>query len=611
MDKSAIDTPSREIDLGNIPVHLRTALRRALEFEARAPAPRSAEEAEQCEEQLRAIADEFFGALLTPVLQRAVRSAAVGDAASALVRHLPRRMRSDGLETVNVRTSRGTTVPVTTPYYREKHARRAKRRPGLYPALVVLGIYDRCTPKLASDASRAVAMLSSLAEAQAQLRSDGIALDIKTLRSTAYRYAARARAAQQSAACGLLDRVTGKRVVVSLDGGRVRVRRKKRGPKTKKGRNRFHTDWKEPKLLILYVVGDDGRPSQTWAPIIDGTLRGPEAVFALLLSYARQIGLNAADKVLFIADGAPWIWRRLQRLIAALGLSPTQVLGLIDFYHAAKQLSDAVKLRRWSATQRTRWLNRTRGLLKRARVDEVITALRELCRGRTAGKIRTHLNYFLKNRHRFAYTTMVGLGLPQGSGAVESAIRRVINLRIKGASIYWLPESVDAILLLRSFYKSGRWNCLHVDGLQAVAPHPPGQVAHEGARRVANRGGAHRALQHGGEEGAEELVRDGPQLLFALLRFLCRRGRWSTRLKLQRPPEGSAQVDGNVAKIDLAARGVDGALVHFNAPSWAVRAVMSSTTLPVCPKTGSTSPSLTVHLCLHTAPGNRECAPGP
>ena len=124
--------------------------------------------------------------------------------------------------------------------------------------------------------------------------------------------------------------MTGKRVVVSLDGGRVRVRRKKRGPKTKKGRNRFHTDWKEPKLLILYVVGDDGRPSQTWAPIIDGTLRGPEAVFALLLSYARQIGLNAADKVLFIADGAPWIWRRLQRLIAALGLSPTQVLGLID-----------------------------------------------------------------------------------------------------------------------------------------------------------------------------------------------------------------------------------------------------------------------------------------
>ena len=148
----------------------------------------------------------------------------------------------------------------------------------------------------------------------------------------------------------------------------------------------------------------------------------------------------------------------------------------------------------------------------------------------------------------------------------------------------------------------------HVHGLQAVTPHPPGEVAHEGARRVAHGGGAHRALKHGGEEGAEELVREGPQLLFELLRFLCRLGRWSTGVELQRPPEGSAQVNGNVSQIDLAARGVDGAVVHFNAPSWASRAVMSSTILPVCPKTSSTSPSLTVHLCLHTAPGNRECA---
>ena len=65
-------------------------------------------------------------------------------------------------------------------------------------------------------------------------------------------------------------------------------------------------------------------------------------------------------------------------------------------------------------------------------------------------------------------------------------------------------------------------------------------------------------------------------------------------LSNSRPPEGSAQVDGNVAKIDLAARGVDGALVHFNAPSWAVRAVMSSSLPPRLSEEGSTSASLTV-----------------
>ena len=445
---------------GNAVASLCGSLERLLKHMESAARPGSPEEVEKLEAQSSALGKQFFDVAFAPILQQAVQSGTVREAGRELVANLPRRMRSDGLATVKVRTSGGTTVEVQTPYYRERNNKGAQRRTGLYPALVLLGIYDRCTPLLASNVSRSVAMLSSLAEAQAELRNHGIELDIKTIRSIAYRYAARARTAQQSEACGFLGNVTGKRVVVSVDGGRVRVRKKKRGPKTKKGRNRFRTDWKEPKLLIVYVVGDDGRPCQTWAPIIDGTLRGPDAVFALLQSYAGQIDLNSADKILFVADGAPWIWYRINSLIAALGLSPNQVLALIDFYHAAKQLADAVKLRRWSAQRRTRWLNSTRRLLKRARIDQVIDRVRELCRGRNAGKIRTHMNYFIKNRHRFAYTQMARLKLPRGSGAVESAIRRVINLRIKGASIYWLPESVEAILLLRSFYKSNRWTCL-------------------------------------------------------------------------------------------------------------------------------------------------------
>ena len=179
--------------------------------------------------------------------------------------------------------------PVTTPYYREKHARRAKRRPGLYPALVVLSIYDRCAleaePRMQAAPSPCTARWP---KRRSQLRSDGIALDIKTLRSTAYRYAARARAAQQSLSvrsAGPRDRRS--RRSSPSTGAASASRRKKRGEQHDRRRA---TDsipaWKEPKLLILYVVGDDVRPSQTWAPINDGTLRGPEAVFALLLSYA-------------------------------------------------------------------------------------------------------------------------------------------------------------------------------------------------------------------------------------------------------------------------------------------------------------------------------------
>ena len=48
-------------------------------------------------------------------------------------------------------------------------------------------------------------------------------------------------------------------------------------------------------------------------------------------------------------------------------------------------------------------------------------------------------------------------GRPLGSGAVESAIRRVINLRLKGNGIYWREEDVEAMLVLRAAALTGRW----------------------------------------------------------------------------------------------------------------------------------------------------------
>ena len=72
------------------------------------------------------------------------------------------------------------------------------------------------------------------------------------------------------------------------------------------------------------------------------------------------------------------------------------------------------------------------------------------------------------------------------------------------------------------------------------------------------------------------------------------------------PPEGSAQGTGPLR------RSISRPGCRWSCPFQ--RTIMGSPSRnvqyhpPVCPKTGSTSPSLTVHLCLHTAPGNRECA---
>lgn len=307
------------------------------------------------------------------------------------------------------------------------------------------------------------ALLGSFAEAQKVLAEQGHVLDIKTVRLIAYRMAERVRLVQETSAYANQNQenLAGKRVVVSTDGGRIRLREKKRGPKTAKKRTRYKGAWREPKLFIIYVVDDEGRQSHSFAPLIDGAVGGPDTLFAMLEHYLLALNIQAADQLLFVSDGATWIWNRVPGLVEALGLASHNVHLLIDFYHAVQHLNKAASARTgWTAKKRKRWLNKQRKRLIRGEVDQVIEAIRPLCKGRNSRKIRAQLNYFIKHQKHMAYAHVKNLKLPIGSGAMESAIRRVVNLRLKGPSIFWCKPNAEAMLLLRAFYKTGRWQQL-------------------------------------------------------------------------------------------------------------------------------------------------------
>ena len=51
-------------------------------------------------------------------------------------------------------------------------------------------------------------------------------------------------------------------------------------------------------------------------------------------------------------------------------------------------------------------------------------------------------------------------GLPCGSGSVESAIRRVINLRLKAPGTFWTEAMAECFLFLRAQLVSGRWEIM-------------------------------------------------------------------------------------------------------------------------------------------------------
>ena len=419
-------------------------------------------ELEALEREIRQRTDRLGSLLVGHHMQQALDSAALQAEQAQLVSHWPKPLKNDGKVQVLVRTAQGHTVPVWVAYYRRKGQRRVgKRDAGVYAGLVVLGIYDRCTPALAAEVSLFAAMLGSLREAQDVLANRGVALDTKTVRLIAYRYAARARREQQIATAAFEDTVAGRRVVISSDGGRIRLRETKRGRKTKKGRKRYTGAWREPKVLIVYVVDAEGKRDASFAPVIDATLKGPDAVFALLRTYLQRLEITQADHVLFIADGAPWIWKRVPLLVRALGLAAEQVHELLDFYHAVQHLGQVAALRKdWSVKARARWRTQQRRLLLRGEVEQVIAAVRAICRGRNSKAIRTHREYFIKHQSRMVYAKLMAMKLPIGSGAIESTVRRVVNLRLKGPSICWCRASAEAILLLRSYYKAGRWNLL-------------------------------------------------------------------------------------------------------------------------------------------------------
>jgi hypothetical protein len=422
----------------------------------------SPEELEALEHEIRQRTDQLGSLLVGYHLQQAFDSPALQAEQDLLMSHWPKPLQNDGRVKVWVRTAQGHRVPIWVTYYRRKGQRRAgKRYAGVYAGLVLLGIYDRCTPALAAEVSLLAAMLGSLDEARDVLADRGVDLDIKTMRLIAYRYAARARLDHQIETTTFEDTVAGRRVVISSDGGRIRLREAKRGPKTKKGRRRYTGAWREPKVLIIYVVDAEGKREASFAPVIDATLKGPDAVFALLRTYLQRLSITQADQVLFVADGAPWIWKRVPLLVQALGLAAKQVHELLDFYHAVQHLAQVAALRNdWSAQARSRWRTHQRRLLLRGQLEQVIAAIRDICRGRNSKAMRTQRDYFIKHQSRMAYAQLMAMKLPIGSGAIESTVRRVVNLRLKGPSIFWCRASAEAILLLRSYYKAGRWKLL-------------------------------------------------------------------------------------------------------------------------------------------------------
>ena len=102
-----------------------------------------------------------------------------------------------------------------------------------------------------------------------------------------------------------------------------------------------------------------------------------------------------------------------------------------------------------------------RTLLRNGQWRRVVEELTELAEDDPDNeKVQTEIAYLRKHGEagRLKYPHFRSLGLPIGSGAIESSIRRVINLRLKGNGIFWREENAEAMFVLRGLLLSDRWD---------------------------------------------------------------------------------------------------------------------------------------------------------
>jgi hypothetical protein len=91
--------------------------------------------------------------------------------------------------------------------------------------------------------------------------------------------------------------------------------------------------------------------------------------------------------------------------------------------------------------------------------NEILSQIHSLIESPAKRKkaLKRFKNYFSDISHRMQFSTFRNLGLPTGSGCVESAVRRVINLRLKSPGIFWKARTAGAMLFLRSTLLCRRW----------------------------------------------------------------------------------------------------------------------------------------------------------
>ena len=208
-------------------------------------------------------------------------------------------------------------------------------------------------------------------------------------------------------------------------------------------------DWKEMRLTAAQAQGKE----QTFYA---ATFSGVDVVGRRWGHCARSAGWGLNSQIHALGDGAEWIRLQTREVFGRQGNF------LCDFFHVSEYLGAAAQSCR--ATAPDRWRQTQQARLKRGALEKVIEALAEHLEPPATPEeeapVRNGHRYLTNRSDCLDYPRALKLGLPIGSGMIESGHRHVLQARLKKAGAAWLAEHADQIANLRVLRANRQWSSL-------------------------------------------------------------------------------------------------------------------------------------------------------
>jgi hypothetical protein len=322
------------------------------------------------------------------------------------------------------------------------------------PALSHLGL--RPNQRYSPDMERRMAVLaaetgsyekaSGVADAAAWLSaSDG------AVRSAVVRLGAAAEAAQPEGPCagaaGPEDTL-----VIMADGWNARHRGANWGLDKDNRKLPERTHWHEIRSAVLFrlsgLLAVSGRRKAIMSKHVAAVPAdtSPYDFGVLLHREAVRMGLPRAKAVFFVMDGGVWLWRiyadRFEKCSKAM----------LDFYHLSQHLHALAAALHGAGTAKAEaWCGKILHDLKHKSPKRLFKTLDELLEEPPSADpavleaIREQNAYFRNHAGHMDYAANAALGVPIGSGSVESLCSQFQN-RLKRTGQFWTKEGFAALL---------------------------------------------------------------------------------------------------------------------------------------------------------------------